>query len=385
MPNSSETVKHVLLVSRGIPSANDPQWGCFEYDQAEALAAEGWKVTTISVDTRFRFRWRKLGISHESARGVISYNSFLCPYAMARLLGRRFADWLLMMQFRRLFRHVVQTEGRPDIIYSHYLFISAYAVRLAREVALPIVAMEHWSELNRQPLRSDVRKMAQDVYPNVNRLISVSQSLRQRIISLFGVDSTVVHNMVGSAMRYMPERAAHEDFVFVTVGTLLHVKGYDILIEAFRRCNFPKDVKLNIIGSGKEYNNLRRRILQAGLDGQVKLCGRMDKTQILEALNTSDAFVSSSRSENFSVAVLEALACGLPVVASICGGIRECIGENNGLLFEVDDIKGLADALLQMYNHHKDYSRQAVADDCQARFSAPVIARQLTSLFSSLL
>jgi len=53
----------IALISRGVPSKRDPQWGCFEKDQAEALAATGHKVVVISVDTRFRFYWRKLGIS----------------------------------------------------------------------------------------------------------------------------------------------------------------------------------------------------------------------------------------------------------------------------------------------------------------------------------
>ena len=55
---------YILLISRGIPSVKDPQWGCFEFDQAKALKKLGHKVVVISVDVRFRFYYRKIGITY---------------------------------------------------------------------------------------------------------------------------------------------------------------------------------------------------------------------------------------------------------------------------------------------------------------------------------
>ena len=60
----------IALISRGVPSKRDPQWGCFEKDQAEALVAVGHKVAVISVDSRFRLYWRKPGISHYRLNGI---------------------------------------------------------------------------------------------------------------------------------------------------------------------------------------------------------------------------------------------------------------------------------------------------------------------------
>ena len=74
----------IALISRGVPSKRDPQWGCFEKDQAEALAATGHKVVVISVDTRFRFYWRKLGISHYYTNGIHYYDCFIVPGVIIR-------------------------------------------------------------------------------------------------------------------------------------------------------------------------------------------------------------------------------------------------------------------------------------------------------------
>ena len=85
--------------------------------------------------------------------------------------------------------------------------------------------------------------------------------------------------------------------------------------------------------------------------------------------------------ENFSVAVLEALSAGLPVVATICGGIKECIDDKNGILVPVEDVDALANAILDIYKNLRNYDRQVIADDCKNRFAPEVIARQLTSIF----
>ena len=67
----------VLLIVRGTPSKKDPQWGCFEKDQAEALRSYGHSVVCLSVDTRFRLSARRMGESHKTINGIDYYNSFI--------------------------------------------------------------------------------------------------------------------------------------------------------------------------------------------------------------------------------------------------------------------------------------------------------------------
>ena len=371
----------IYFIIRGIPSAQDPQWGCFEFDQAKALAKLGHEVVCLSVDRRFRWYYRKFGITKQQKEGVTAYNSFLMPNTIVRkLFGEKILYKFRLWQLNKLFKRAIYEIGSPDILYSHYLFITQEAVALKKAYNIPLVAIEHWSELQKSTLSPRIQQYTKS-YNNVDQLIAVCGSLQSAIKRHTNIDSKIIYNMVGGEFHYFPTPSS-SIVRFITTGSLIYRKGFDLLAKAFTQLNMPKDKwKLKIIGEGEEHALLQKQIEEAGFKNNIQLVGSKNKDEIAKMLNESDIFVLPSRNENFSVAVLEALACGLPVVASICGGIRECIDDKNGLLFEVNDVDGLANCLNYMFHHYQEYDREAIAENCQARFSSEVIAKQLTGIF----
>lgn len=369
----------IFVVSRGNPTPQFPQWGCFERDQAEALAAIGHEVVMISVDTRFRLVWRKPGFTYVEQAGVKSVSLYYCPSAfiLEPHLRSRFDRWELY----HVYQEAARLYGTPDIIYSHYLFKNADAVWLGKITNIPVAGIEHWSELNKRPLPRRVRELGNRTYRQLDVVLAVSESLSHSIQESFGkMKIEVVHNMATKEFAYA-EPMPHP-LTFISTGSLIHRKGFDLLPEAFSGVkNLPCDWRMLIIGGGKEKKRLQHQIDQMGLTEHILLIGQKSKEDILPLLQQADAFILPSRNENFSVAVLEALACGVPVISSICGGIKECINEQNGLLFEVDDIEELRNAIQTMVDHPNKFDHQAIADDYQKRFSPEVIARQLTHIF----
>ena len=107
------------------------------------------------------------------------------------------------------------------------------------------------------------------------------------------------------------------------------------------------------------------------------------KAEIVEILQNSHFFVLPSLSETFGVVYIEALACGLPVVSTDCGGPRDIVTPQNGLLIPCENEVALEHALLHMLQHYTQYDRKSIAEDCQARFSPKVIAEQLTQIFEN--
>lgn len=376
----------ILIISHGVPSKQDPQLGCFEKDQAEALVALGHKVIVVFLDSRFRFIYRKIGLTHTQINGIDYYSCFFIPGILVRkLCGLKFNLFQKSLQLEYIYRRVFKIHGRPDVIYSHYLSNTYLAARLKDKYDIPVVAIEHWSKLNADQLPFDARFMGDYAYRRVNALIAVSESLRQQLLRHFGVDSVVVHNMVGLEFCLeLPPISQTDRILFVSTGSLIHRKGFDLLIKAFCKLSLPMDKwRLSIIGDGEECERLQRQIDRANLHNNIYLLGRKNKDEIISILCDSHVFILPSRNENFSVAVLEALCEGLPVIASICGGIRECINESNGLLFPVDDVDALADAIKYMFVHYRQYDRYRIAEDSRKLYSPNVIAQQLVKVLES--
>lgn len=375
---------HILLISRGIPSKKDPQWGCFERDQAVALAKAGHKVVVLSVDSRVRFSWRRLGISHENIDGVDFYNLFWFPNVLFRPIAYRIMFFLIAWQMDYLYKKVASIHGRPDVIYSHYLLNSYAALRLKKRYQLPVVAIEHWSEVNKDELQSYVRYLGNQVYSAVDKVIAVSDSLKQMLSKHFGCDSEVVHNLVGEGFGYKPH-SVNKTFNFVSVGSLFHIKGYDILIESFSKIAHIDSLRLTLVGDGNQRAKLQGLIEKYNLHDKVFLVGRKSRAEVADILADSDVYVSSSRNENFSVSVLEALSVGLPVVATLCGGIRECITKQNGLLVPTEDVNSLAQAMLEIHSNIASYDREFIATDFENRFSTTTIVNKLVSIFETII
>jgi glycosyltransferase involved in cell wall biosynthesis len=143
-----------------------------------------------------------------------------------------------------------------------------------------------------------------------------------------------------------PARRSHRDVLeIVCVANLIAYKGHATLIEALRR--LPEEGwRLRIVGDGPERATLEAKIAADGLGSRVTLLGRRDDVDAI--LDTSDLLVLPSYSEGLPNAVMEAMACGLPVVASDVGGTGSLLGSGAGLLVPPRDPEALAAALTRM-------------------------------------
>lgn len=376
----------ILIIANGYPDRQSPQWGCFEKDQALALKKLGHDVAMMYVDKRFRTYWRKIGITKKKTeQGIFVYGMFYLPMGwLHNKVLYKLRQKIVMWLFDKLYQVYVKEQEKPDIIYAHFIWNISYASGLKRKYGIPLVGLEHWSELNNEHVSLIARYWGRLGYQNSDKLLVVSQSLQEQIRKHFSMDTTVIYNMVGEEFLNLPPSPKRNDGVIrlVSTGSLIHRKGFDVLINALSIIGELKTSwEVLIIGEGSEHDNLVEQIKNFHLENKVKLVGRKDKKEIIEILHQCDAFVLASRAENFSVAVLEALSAGLPVVATICGGIRECIHKENGLLVPVDDVSSLANALIQVINDNCSFNRESIAEECRRRFSPHVIASQLTEIF----
>jgi glycosyltransferase involved in cell wall biosynthesis len=189
----------------------------------------------------------------------------------------------------------------------------------------------------------------------VGRYIAVSQDLAQKLIARMAIRPeriAVIHN--GIDVPTAPpvlDAVLHAELsgpdampVVLSAARLIADKGIDVLLEAAAQVPQARFV---IAGEGPERDALLAQIRRLGLGDRVSLLGwRRDVRALLAA---SNLFVLPSRNEGFPISLLEALACGTPIIASRIGGIPEMIThEQTGLLVPVDDPAALADAISAM-------------------------------------
>lgn len=373
----------IFVIARGYPSDQEPTWGCFEKDQAEALAKLGHLVTYLSVDTRFRKHRRSLGMKHNIINKVSIYILEFIPFAVLFFVPKRLKEIFYTYLYFRVFKQAIKQEGCPDVLYAHYLGYMKYAILFGKKYNIPTIGLEHWSKLAAKQIQPDMLSLARQIYPQLNQLITVSSFLKNNIKKNIDVNNIqVVPNLLGEEFTYRSNNTKHS-FTIVSAGRLVSSKGFDLLIDAVHQIQtlLPNEWKLLIIGGGEMKATLQEQINTLHLQEHIQLVGPQTKAEIVRLFQQSDLFALPSQMETFGVVYIEALACGLPIIATDCGGPSDIITKENGILIPNEDIEALKEAILYISNNLNDYNREAIAKDCQARFASDVIAKRLTTIF----
>lgn len=372
----------VFIISRGIPTEENPMSGIFEWDQARALRDAGVKVSFIVLDLRSLRRKRDLRTRIFQREDInVVQGSMPLGAVPAPLLYH-----LGCMKLKSLASKAIRRFGRPDVMHGHFTDLGAISVAVARKLNIPCVVTEHSSALNLDVLASSTIYFARRAY-SADRVITVSKRLRQRLLEHFGAESEVVANVVDvSAIRYVEKSEKIEKLtLFAAIGNLLPRKGHDLLAASFAALPESENARLIIIGDGPERENLQKQIDNLGLQDKITLAGRKSRAEISRYLNEADCFVLASNRETFGVVYIEAMLAGLPVIATRCGGPEDFVTDETGLLIDVGNRQQLTAALQKMIADHSKYSRRKIHDYAMARFIPEVIAARLIEIYKSII
>ncbi len=374
----------ILIITNGYPTQKYPLNGIFTYDQAKALQALGHEVTLAAVDLRSIRRWRRWGKYHFKQDNINIYNYSLpigpFPINILTYWGKKC--------FLSIFKTIVKHQGLPDIVHAHFYDNAYMATPIKEKYNIPFVITEHSSTLNKDVVDDSVRYYAKCAYNKADKILAVSSILSNKIKNLFGIDSIIVPNVLDlSSIKRVNKNDRQNNkndvFTMISIGLLLKRKGFDLLINALEVLK-GKKFKLLVIGEGEEKNNLQKQINSLGLQENIFLLGFKKRNEISEILEQSDAFVLASHVETFGVVYIEAMAAGLPVIATACGGPEDFVNEQNGLLIPTNDIKALKNAITTMYNTYRNYDADAISEECIKKFSPHTIATQLTEIYKSI-
>lgn len=370
----------VFVISKGMPTEQYPLNGIFEFDQAKALARSGAEVAMLVIDFRSGSYKRKYGFSEYETEGVRVFELSLPLGLYRRALP------LLRYLLIKVYKKAVKACGQPDIIHAQFYSIGAIAAVLKKRYKVPFVITEHSSKLNTdlQNISQLDLNLAKRAYQCADKLIAVSHALAANLKNNFQVEATVIPNIVDVSQFQYVERTPKDDFTFISVGNLVKIKGFDQLLEAFAEA-FKADnaVKLSIVGDGPELENLQNTVTCLNLNGKVSLLRTIGRNRIKSFYQEGDAFVLASHSETFGVVFIEAMATGLPVIATSCGGPNDIVTENAGYLIPVDDRQALVSALQSMRNNAYNFNSLEISRNCIEKYSPETVGRQIIEAYAS--
>ena len=246
-------------------------------------------------------------------------------------LGRFIAPFTMLLTSLRLVRRL-RKDDRFNVIDAHYFYPDGVAAAfLARIVGCRLVITARGTDVNVLPEYLFSRVLIRWAARVADRVITVSDALRHRLIALGVAKDKIVtlRNGVDTSVFVTRDRGAarartrlSDRLVLLSVGNLIESKGHHLVIEALRELPLAQ---LVIAGDGPYRRALQSIADRLSVSDRVRFVGVVDQNELIDYYSAADVLVLATLREGMPNVVLEAVSCGLPVVATDCGGIAEVI------------------------------------------------------------
>ena len=379
---------HVLVIPSWYPTSLIDVGGSFFREQALALHRNGCKVGVIYPQMRSLREWKTIfkgsyAIENELDEGITTLRHHgMCWFPRMRKCARK--QWV--NSGMKLYKEYVRINGEPDLIHAHSILnAGVLAGKIKATCNVPYVVTEHSSIFGRNLALKDDLMLAKSVSENSEKNLGVSTKLCSLLDSVINADKkwTFLPNIVNN--NFFSQEILIEEgdkFTFINVALCNENKRQKDIILAFSE-SFKKykNVNLVISGDGPELLNLKILASDLGIRDRVEFTGMLSRDQVRQKIAQSSAFVLSSLYETFGVVIIEALALGLPVIATRCGGPESIVRKKDGLLVPVDDLQSLGNAMREVYENWSSYDRHEIRKSCWQRFSEKVIAEKLMKIY----
>ena len=359
--------------------------GIVATELAKSLARRGHQVHLISTEPPFRLGEYEAGLAFHRVH-TPTYPLFREPQYMLSLANK-------IVQLSR--------EFALDIVHAHYAIPHATAAYLAKQILLEapdvkvpkIITTLHGTDitlLGGDPSYSEAVAFSIEQSDGVT---AVSESLKGETYASLPLrrDIRVIPNFLDCGVykrREIPDLRQRlcppdkYDRLIIHLSNFRPVKRVEAAIDVFRRIRQRVRAKFLLVGEGPELSRAMRMAHELNLGCDVEALGEQE--HVIPLLSVSDLFLLPSATESFGLAGLEAMACGVPVIASRVGGLPEVIEHGvTGYLHPPDDLQGMADsgiALLTNPNLHAAFAK-ASRDRAEEFFCAKRVVPQYEAYY----
>jgi len=356
----------LLVLTTMYPQKIDDNSGIFIHNQIKHLQKAETKVKVIRPIPYapkmlwFNPKWKSYGLIPEN--DTIDEVSVYYPRYI-RIPGKWFHSLSCYSMHSRI-KKVVDSiiKGfKPHIIHTHGVTPTGYVgLRLKNRYKLPYVCSLRGSDIHTYPRNGKLSMhLTKQVISGADQLVSVSDDLKKIACTIAKPkrEIQVIYNGCDLNTFFYNEEDRRKirnelnilgnEKVIIFVGNISRNKGIFELIESFMKLKqIYLDLHLILVGLGPDYKAIQNIISSNGLNRKIHLAGSKPHNEIPHWLSAADIFVLPSYNEGLPNVVLEAMACGLPVVATTAGGIPEAIEDGeSGILINKKDTESLKKAI----------------------------------------
>lgn len=288
--------------------------------------------------------------------------------------------------------------------HGHPYLSSLVAAKLARKYKKPFMLTQHNTFIEYQGIWNTIENLndlivGTQILKSADKIIAVSKATMNYVLRLGANPEKieVIHNGV-DLKRFRPITEiretmrrklgiANEAIVAVTVRRLVYKNGIDTLIES-ARIAIKKNSKavFLVVGRGPDFSQVKARIQQLGIEGNFRLTGFISDKELPSYYNAADFFILPSKSgEGLPLVALEAMASGLPIIATDVGGIREIMIEGYGEIVPPNDPTSLAEAILKISNIKPASGRTELREKVEKKYSWNQNVKKLAEIYEELI
>jgi glycosyltransferase involved in cell wall biosynthesis len=387
--------RKICIVTHLFPIDRSDYKGAFVCELATELQKRGHRVHVVTP-------MRPGAARREAISGVIAHRYRYWGWRRGRQLGQLRGTPVLLLGSLVLLG-VIKTlltvfKNDIDLLHAYWVVPGGMVALVAGLLSgRPVVATAAGSDLNIAPGNRLVRPLVKLTLRNVSELIAVSTSLKQMAVDLGLPEKkgVVVHGPVGIYSRNShrtqerPLTGTEYAKKVLYVGNLTPPKRVDTIVRAMRWVTqrLP-GVQLTILGDGHLRSAHEALAESLAVRENTRFLGAVPHERVLSLMNDSDLFVHCSDREGLPVAVVEAMASGLPVVASRVGGIPDVVhnGET-GFLLSPGDVEGYAEKIVLILTNEGLRRQMGTASRLYAekRLHKDVIIAELENVYESVL
>lgn len=377
--------KKILVIPSWYPTKEAPLVGSFFREQS-ALMLPAWDVIVLhgqpkEIDASVEF----FGGNAMAPPDTIS---FYYTSGSARAEKENFGS--MLDAYESIVVEMLKRGWKPDVIHAHCtVFGGIVANYLGKKFDAPAMITE-----NQMFLLHNHSKFIQDkIFEALEgaKKVAAASTDKMKFILMHGIkcDPVVVGNLADDELFRIADKNKNSDlFEILIVAGASYIKDLPTFFRAVKEMinQGHTGIRATILGNdmwgGESYAELVKKI---SIEKYCNFVNSVERSKMPEYYHNSDVLVSSSIAEGFQVSIIEAMACGKPVVSTNHGGVEDNLTPENGILVNIRDYKAMADALIKIKNHEITFNPERIRQTVVEKYGKKAFKEKIGDMYEELI